>query len=91
MGLLLNSSSPVSTAPEEFHRVNLPAKVAKVKKKKLKKRAKRNITIMEDALRNTEETVNIVLQDDTATLTEKFKTDRKFDSNTNSFTLRKGN
>ena len=46
---------------------------------------------MEDALRNTEETVNIVLQDDTATLTEKFKTDRKFDSNTNSFTLRKGN
>ena len=42
---------------------------------------------MEDALRNTEETVNIVLQDDTATLMEKFKTDRKFDSNTNSFTM----
>jgi len=74
LGLKLPGSA-VSTAPEEFHRVNLPAKVAKVKKKKLKKRAKRNITIMEDALRNTEETVNIVLQDDTATLTEKFKTD----------------
>ena len=50
----------MSTAPKELRKVDLTAKMSKSKKKKLKKREKRNLALMEEAMQhaNAMETVN---------------------------------
>ena len=52
--------SAMSTAPKELRKVDLTAKMSKSKKKKLKKREKRNLALMEEAMQhaNAMETVN---------------------------------
>jgi len=59
LGLKLPGSA-MSTAPKELRKVDLTAKMSKSKKKKLKKREKRNLALMEEAMQhaNAMETVN---------------------------------
>ncbi|XP_040566242.1 uncharacterized protein [Lepeophtheirus salmonis] len=54
MGMKLPCSA-VSTAPKELREVDMNAKMSKSKKKKLKKRAKRNQALMEEAMNHIEE------------------------------------
>ena len=42
----------MSTAPKELRKVDLTAKMSKSKKKKLKKREKRNLALMEEAMQH---------------------------------------
>ena len=49
MGLKLPGSA-VSTAPKELRQVDLSTKMSKSKKKKLKKRAKQNLGLMQETL-----------------------------------------
>jgi len=74
LGLKLPGSA-VSTAPEELQQADLSIKISKTKKKKLKKRAKRSIAIMDDALRQMEEIRHIELQDETFQNGDEFKSD----------------
>lgn len=78
LGLKLPGSA-VSTAPEELQQADLSIKISKTKKKKLKKRAKRSIAIMDDALRQMEEIQHIELQDETFQNGDEFKSDLECD------------
>ena len=49
---LSSSGSAMSTAPKELRKVDLNAKMSKSKKKKLKKREKRNLALMEEAMQH---------------------------------------
>jgi len=51
LGLKLPGSA-MSTAPKELRKVDLNAKMSKSKKKKLKKREKRNLALMEEAMQH---------------------------------------
>merc|ERR1719328_959029 len=51
LGLKLPGSA-MSTAPKELRKVDLTAKMSKSKKKKLKKREKRNLALMEEAMQH---------------------------------------
>merc|ERR1719233_564069 len=55
LGLKLPGSA-MSTAPKELRKVDLNAKMSKSKKKKLKKREKRNLALMEEAMQHAMET-----------------------------------
>eukprot|EP00092_Neocalanus_flemingeri_P035610 GFUD01038763.1.p1 GENE.GFUD01038763.1~~GFUD01038763.1.p1 ORF type:complete len:930 (+),score=235.22 GFUD01038763.1:48-2837(+) len=55
LGLKLPGSA-VSTAPKELREVDLSMQISKTKKKKLKKRAKRSVALMDEDLQHVEET-----------------------------------
>jgi len=76
LGLKLPGSA-VSTAPEELQDSDLSIKISKTKKKKLKKRAKRSIAIMDDALKHMDEIQHIELQTESFSNGDHFKSDRK--------------
>jgi len=58
LGLKLPGSA-VSTAPPELQQSEMSVKISKTKKKKLKKRAKRSVAIMEDNLKHMEDVQHV--------------------------------
>ena len=68
----------VSTAPPELQQSEMSVKISKTKKKKLKKRAKRSVAIMEADLKHMEDIKQVELHGENLPNGDKFQQDRKF-------------
>jgi len=74
LGLKLPGSA-VSTAPPELQQSEMSVKISKTKKKKLKKRAKRSVAIMEDNLKHMEDVQHVEFNGEKLPNGDKFQPD----------------
>jgi len=75
LGLKLPGSA-VSTAPPELQQSEMSVKISKTKKKKLKKRAKRSVAIMEDNLKHMEDVQHVEFNGEKLPNGDKFQPDQ---------------
>jgi len=75
LGLKLPGSA-VSTAPPELQQSEMSVKISKTKKKKLKKRAKRSVAIMEADLKHMEDIQHVELHGENLPNGDKFQQDQ---------------
>ena len=68
----------MSTAPPELQQSEMSVKISKTKKKKLKKRAKRSVAIMEDNLKHVEDVQHVEFNVEKLPNGDKFQPDRKY-------------
>ena len=68
----------MSTAPPELQQSEMSVKISKTKKKKLKKRAKRSVAIMEDNLKHMEDVQHVEFNGEKLPNGDKFQPDREF-------------